>query len=317
MIESAINYKKILADIRSRAIAIAQGEWLELGALVNNILPSPLNPMILLTVATGTAVGSNSSALIDIAAIIVLADMSLRIIDDCADQDNPYALYKSIGVGQAINYAIALNTLTIRELVNIKIPTQKLASLTNGYFHSFLKVCQGQERDIKRTAKSLEEYQEIVKFKTIPAYEFAAYAGAQITSSDINLIELCSNCGTHLGWMTQILDDIESLWFPIITNSLAEAKMNFPILFGLKLDHPASQLLKQQQTTQGYDRIQLCALLDEMHVRTRLINLALDHRDRAITLLDNCVNPAGSKILRLWLDWLWRDGERLLKAKAL
>ncbi|MCA6598200.1 MAG: polyprenyl synthetase family protein [Pseudanabaena sp. M046S1SP1A06QC] len=316
MIESEIDCKQILSDIRMSAIAIAQREWLELGALVSNTLPNPLNPMILLPVATGTAVGGKSIALIDVAAIILLADLSLRIIDDCADRDNHHALYTSIGVGRSINYAIALNTLVIRELFNLKIPTQKLASLTSGYFDSFLKVCQGQDQDIKTTVESLSEYEEIVKLKTLPAYEFAAFVGAQMVSKDRNLIELCSTCGVHLGWMTQILDDIESLWFPTTKNRLKEERMTFPILFALKIDHPTSKLLEEQNALQAYDRLRVCDLLDEMGVRTRLMNLALDHRDRAIMLLESCVNPIGSKILGLWLDWLWRDGESFLKAKA-
>jgi hypothetical protein len=86
--------------------------------------------------------------------------------------------------------------------------------------------------------------------------------------------------------------------------------MTFPVLVGLTIEHPNSSLLKKLYAARNYDRDRICALLDQMDVRTRLMHLALDHRDQALKVLgDN----QGRTILKLWLDWLLRDGARLLE----
>lgn len=313
MNELSVDLIDTLVRIRKQTVAMAEGSWSELGTLIDSILPDPLNPIALLPIATGKAVDGKLDELINVAAAVVLIDGSLRIIDDCADKDNPDALYESIGVGRSVNYAMALNTIAMRELWRFPLPSDRLEGLFNNYFTSFLQVCQGQDLDINKRINSLHQYEEIVKLKTVAAYEFAAVVGARITSSEPDVIALCSNCGAHLGWMTQILDDIEALWFPITEKNLEIEKLTFPLLLGLTLDHPNAQLLEKLCYEEEFDRIQICKLLDEMDVRTRLMNLALDHRDEAIESLSGSFNPEGSTILRIWLDWLLRDGARLLE----
>ncbi|MEP0857170.1 polyprenyl synthetase family protein [Trichocoleus sp. DQ-U1] len=313
MNELSVNLIDTLVRIRNQAVAMSKGSWSELETLIDSILPDPLNPIALLPIATGKAVGGKLDELIHVAAAVVLIDGSLRIIDDCADKDNPDALYESIGVGRSVNYAMALNTIATRELWRSSLSSDMVKGLLNNYFCSFLQVCQGQDFDINKRINSLPEYQEIVKLKTVAAYEFAAVVGARIACSESNAIALCSNCGAHLGWMTQILDDIEALWFPITENSLEIEKLSFPILLGLTINHSNAHLLEKLCHEKEFDRIQICKLLDEMKVRTRLMNLALDHRDKAIESLSGSLNPEGSQILKIWLDWLLRDGARLLK----
>ena len=304
----------MLASIRSRVVMLAKGGWPALGSLVDSILPMPLDPMALLPIATCRAAGGAISESINVAVAVVLVDISLRIIDDCADMDDPEALYRSIGVGRSINYAMALSTIATCELSRSHLPANRLEELLNCYFRSFLHVCQGQDDDISKPMKTLAEYEEVVKLKTVAAYEFATRVGAHIATSDPNVIAFCSNCGIHLGWMTQILDDIEALWFPSVENSSGIEKPTFPLLFGLIIDHPNTQLLEKLRYAKNYDRTQICTLLDEMNVRSRLLNLALGHRDQAIEALTGSLNPEGGIILRLWLDWLLRDCSRLLEA---
>ncbi len=313
MNKPSLNLENTLDEIRSLAIAMAMEEWVELGSLMDEILPKPLNPFFLLSVATGKACEGSTKRLIQISAIIVLIDISLRIIDDCADRDNPNSLDRSIGFGRSINYAMALNTLATRELLKIAISNHGLEDLIQYYFNLFLRVCQGQDLDMKCNVKSLQEYQELVKIKTIPAYEFVTVIGARIASADENAIALCAKCGQHLGWMTQILDDLESLWFPVVENSREVEKKTFPVLLGLNLPHPNAKIIEQLFQRKEYERVKICNLLDDMNVRTRLMNLALDHRDEAIKSIANLPKPEGKMILNIWLDWYLGDAERLLK----
>ncbi|WP_204102736.1 MULTISPECIES: polyprenyl synthetase family protein [Spirulina sp. CCY15215] len=312
----SLNLDDALVQIRNLAIAIVKQEWLELGALIDRILPAPLNPFFLLSIATGKGCQGKSDRLIHTAALVVLLDLSLRIIDDCADGDNPNSLDQSIGMGRAINYAIALNTLATRELLNCAIANYNSSDLIDCYFSSFLRVCEGQDRDMKQNVNSLQEYQELVRLKTIPAYQFTTVVGAWVASADENAIALSAKSGIHLGWMTQILDDIESLWFPVVENIREVEKKTFPVLLGLTLEHPNAKILAEMFQQKEYNRIKICNLLDEMDVRTRLMNLALDRRDAAIQALADLPDPEGLNILQIWLDWYLRDGQHLVTSTA-
>lgn len=165
---------------------------------------------------------------------------------------------------------------------------------------------------MRKSATTLPEYEGIVRLKTVAAYEFATGVGARLATSDSNAADLACQCGTHLGWMIQILDDIEALWFPIQGQDTVIERRTYPVLFGLTMSHPRRPALQQLSELKSFDRVQMCRVLDEMNVRPTLLNLALDHRDKAVQLLEAAPDPEGSAILRLWLDWLLRDGARLL-----
>ena len=60
----SIDLTDVLSHIRTRAVAMADGGWPELGALIHSILPDPLNPVVLLSIATGNAVGGKTKDLI-------------------------------------------------------------------------------------------------------------------------------------------------------------------------------------------------------------------------------------------------------------
>ncbi|HLZ30191.1 MAG TPA: polyprenyl synthetase family protein [Chloroflexota bacterium] len=306
-----LDLQEVLCSIRLRAVAGAGADWTELGSLVDRILPQPLNPMALLPIATGRACGGDIGDLIPVAAATLMVDSALRILDDCADDDNPRALHLSIGVARAANFAVALNAVATRELTRTQLPTERLDGLLQTYFRSFLSVCHGQDRDMTQAFDGLAQYEQAVKLKTLAAYEFAALAGGLVASADPHGLARCSECGLHLGWMAQILDDVEALWFPV-AGQPPEMKKTFPALLGASIEHPnARQVQQLLQATDG-DATRMCGLLDDMHVRTILLSSALDHRDKAIHALQGTGHPEGETLLKLWLASLWGDGARLL-----
>ncbi|MBN2147580.1 MAG: polyprenyl synthetase family protein [Anaerolineales bacterium] len=302
-----LDIRLILAHIRLCCLALCQQEWLALAEIADALLPDPLDPIALIPIATGCASGSPPiDDLEQAAAALLLVSLSLRIADDCADQDNPNALYQEIGLGRAVNAALAFNAIGAREFSHHN-------QITGFYNHAFLQVCRGQDADIAQFVDSLADYEQIVRHKTVAAYEFAAALGAHIATTDPAIIARCSQCGVHLGWMAQILDDIETLWFPETESPTEFKKTAFPILLGLSIDHPNAKLLGEIIHTQEYDRTRICELLDDMDVRARLIHTALDHRDAALTTLRGAPHPEGADILNLWLNWLLRDAARLIE----
>ena len=152
MTEISFPLNEALAEIRARCLALAQREWAELGDLVDSILPDPLDPIALVPLATGRAVGAELQDLERAAVPLVLENTALRIVDDCADQDDPDALYTSIGLGRAMNAALALHTISAREFSRMPLlQDEGLAA----YYRAFLRVCRGQDRDMDERADSL------------------------------------------------------------------------------------------------------------------------------------------------------------------
>jgi geranylgeranyl diphosphate synthase type I len=306
------NLAGVLKEVRLQAVVLAQKAWPELGIIVDTALPEPMDPVALLPVATGIACGAEIGELIPVAATVIVAGLGLRILDDCADQDNPDALYLSIGSGRAMNAAAALCTVAACALSQTQLPRDRRECLISDYFSAFLQVCQGQDQEARGRARTLSEYQQVVKAKTVAAYEFAAVAGARIATADPASIARSKACGTNLGWMQQILDDIEALWFPEGPSDLSYGCLTFPVLYGLSIEHARAHELSRLCSTNAYNEEQICALLDEMDVRRKLMTLALDYRDNALASLGPPLHSHGPTILKLWLDWLFRDGERLL-----
>jgi geranylgeranyl pyrophosphate synthase len=302
----------LLADVRREAVALSRDAWPELGALVDAALPEPMDPVALIPVASGLACGAEPEGLVPAAAAIVLAAVALRVVDDCADRDNPAALDLAIGPGRAINAAVALGTVSARALGRLPLPAKRREGLVEAHAAALLRVCQGQDHELNAPVATLDDYRSLVRAKTVAAYEFAAAAGAMVATSDMLAQARCRGCGAHLGWLTQILDDVEALWFPDGPDDLSLGRLTFPLLHGLSLDHPLAPALRGLFWPNEPDPPRVRELLDRMQVRRDLLSQALDHRDEALAALAPPLDPRGQALLRLWLDWLFRDGERLL-----
>jgi geranylgeranyl diphosphate synthase type I len=247
-----------------------------------------------------------------VAAVVVVAALALRIVDDCADGDNPHALYHRIGTGRAVNAATALAMAALQGLRAIPFPTGEAPFAQEQFMQAFLRVCAGQDHEMIQRPESLDDYCTIVQAKTVAAFEFAAWVGARRAVADEMLLARCQGCGTHLGWMIQMLDDIEALWFPDGPSDLSLGRLTFPVLYGLTLDHPAATTLATLCRDAPYDVPRMNALLDEMEVRRHLMSHALDHRDQALVALAAPLASSGRTLLEHWLNWLYRDGARLL-----
>lgn len=306
MTQPDLHLPQVLAEVRQQAVDLGQSAWSELGTLVDTLLPDPMEPTALLPICTGMACGASCEQLVQPTAALVIMAASLRILDDCADEDNPDALYLSVGMGRAAHAAAALS------LVSAGTFAGSGTFLLEAYLQSYLRICQGQEEDIRGTARTLEAYCKVVESKTVVAFEFAALTGAWLSSSDELAITRCRQCGVHLGWMTQILDDIEALWFPDSYSDLDCGRLTYPVLYGMEIDHHQAPLLRELCAMEVYNTKQICAVLDNMGVRHHLISLALDHRDSALKMLDAPLHGSGQSILQIWLDWVFRDVRYLL-----
>ena len=313
MTKTLLNLKGTLEDVRNYSIKLVKKDWSDLGSDMDYLMANPMDPMALLPVATGSSYGAKLDDLIHVASIVSLAGTALRIFDDCADKDSTNALYLSTGIGRAIHVATGLSMIATRSILQMPIPIDRRNNFIDDYFHAFLQVCKGQDRDIDCIASTLSEYQQVVREKTIAAYEFAAIAGTYMATSDSYAMTCSKECGAHLGWIQQILDDMEAFWFPDGSNDVSDKEYNtFPVLYGLSLNDPHVANLQLLCSSNERDSDQIRAILDKMDVRRKLMTLALNHRDHAISILESAPHPGCHEILRHLLDWQFRDGDRLL-----
>ncbi len=312
-----INLVDVLSQIRKRMLAVSHAAWPTLAKLLDSQLADPLSPFALLPIATGLAVGASLEVSIRATAALLLSEQSLRIVDDCADGEAKGSLHASIGMGRAMNVAQALQCLGHHELALLPLPARRLKALTAQAAKAQLEVCRGQDLDMQAVAQTLAEYQAVVEHKTVSAYEFFALAGAMVGTDKPHLLDACARCGAELGWMAQILNDIAAVWFPKSGEEGELRKPSFPVLFGLSLPHKEAESLAVLHREKSRDRERICALLDAMDVRRKLLGIALDHRDRALCALAPAdsvtvgvlspLSPDGAELLRVWLDWLFQD----------
>ncbi len=307
-----LNLLGLLDEIRCQAIDWAKHGWVDLGSIVDEILPEPLDPSALLPIATGSACGTDRDLSIRLSAAMVLIALVLRIVDDSADRDNPDALYRSVGVDRSLNAALSLSAIVTHQLLRLPLLPHRHDRLLDHYFHSLMQVCSGQDQDIRHLSTQLSGYRKVVNAKTVSAYKFAAASSAYVGTDDVDKISKCEACGSSLGWMIQILDDIEAMWFPDGPSDLLCGRLTFPVFYGFSLEVPQSQDLKRLCLDPRLNHTEILALLDEMQVRASLIQLALDYRDQALDSLGSPMHPIGQQMLETWLNWLWRDGKRLL-----
>lgn len=329
MNRAKIDVAALLAEIRGLAVEQAARAWPQLGALVDGALSLPLGPFALLPVCTGIACGASLDLLKPAAACVSLAALALRIVDDCADGDNPHALYVDNGLGRTVNAAAALSMVALQELTQLPFPVPQTPhsppqsypvlpmSVGDAYLQAFLQVCAGQDGDLRAEVQTLEEYCALVEAKTVAAYRFAAWLGGRCAGSEESVLLRAATCGMHLGWMMQMLDDIEALWFPGGPSDLALGRLTFPPLYGLTMshgtvDHTAVDELAALCQAPPFAEARIRQLLDEMGVRPLLMSHALDHRDAALASLASPLLPLGRDLLQHWLNWVLRDGERLL-----
>jgi len=278
---------------------------------VDGALSEPVDAVAALPVACGLACGGSDrmDALVPVGAVVVLVGLSLRVIDDLADDDDECALDRAIGIGRAANAASALQAIAMRAVGAVPAPTVRLEAMRAAITDAVVEIARGQDVDMAEGAESLAAYREVVARKTVSAYVLAAELGALAVTIEEERLARARTCGAHVGWMAQILDDLEGLWFPADGDDLARERMTFPALHGLR-EGRAAVLEAHAQGPSARPRLR--ALLDGMGVRRELMTAVLDHRDAALSSLGPPLDPAGLTVLQPWLDWTLRDAGELL-----
>jgi geranylgeranyl pyrophosphate synthase len=185
--------------------------WPELRDLVEELFGDALIPEVILPLAACKAAGGEAKDAVHVSAALVAAASSLRILDDLEDQDRPDRLWNQVGPARAWNYAAALQSMSFDVLAQASLAPDLVHSIISTFTDAFLHVAYGQDRDLIGDTRSIEAYWATVAEKVAYAYATACTAGAMIATDNRDLIRACGDFGFHLGFVIQVVNDMESI----------------------------------------------------------------------------------------------------------
>lgn len=303
--------REALAAVRSVVVSAAPSFWPEFGQVLDELLPAPLPPYVMIPLAMTRAAGGTLQQGVPFAAAWTLIGTGVRILDDCADQDSPRAVHVERGMGRALNLGTAM--LTLAGLMLRQLPAHQ-GSIFDDYLFTSMRVWAGQDRDMRGGLMTGAEYLRLVDDKTGCAFAFAASAGARMATNDEGIAEHCRRSGHHVGVMLQLLDDLEACWFPESQSDLAQGKLTFPIWLALEQDTPESAELRAlvQAPAPAVQEARILELLDALDIRRAMLWAALDERDRALDAIGMCHEPEGRALLQIYMDHVFRDVTEML-----
>lgn len=304
---------RALGAIRRGLVERGPPSWPDLGRRLDGLLPNPLPAYALLPVATCRAAGGTLDDVLPVARAWVLTATSIRILDDCADRDERGALHEQIGVGAAANLAVAFLMHGAAQLEEIPDPDARRAVVAD-FHRAFLQTCRGQSRDIEGRADSLDDYLRLVEHKTGCGFAFAGSAGVRVVSERQPWVSAGAACGYHIGFLLQLLDDLEACTLAGGRSDLARGKPGFPVWFALAR-HPSSRPVLEgclRGPVSPREEAAILAWLESVDIRRYVVWSALEERDLARASLSALPDPSGLALLDVYLASLLQDVSGLL-----
>lgn len=311
----ALDLPALLGRVRARALAALPPEWPALREMVDSHLPDPMDPHVSLPIATALAVGASPGECVPFAASWALIALAVRILDDCIDQDNPQALSQTVGLGRAINAGSGLLLHATAMLRRLPFPVRRVHLMLDEYWEMAVTVHAGQDDDIASRVTTLEQYEQLVERKTIGPFGFAAAGGAMMHTDDFRAVDACRRCGRAVGYLLQVLDDVEALWFPDGPSDLELGKLTYPVLLGLAREPAPQGALRALLADRPLDLVRIRGALDALALRQHLVEEALRARDEALSHLPAGSDTPAARVLSAWLDHIFRGVSALLPRK--
>jgi geranylgeranyl diphosphate synthase type I len=288
--------------------------WPELSQVVNWLIGDQLIPEAILPLASCKAVGGDARNAIHVSAALTAAATSLRVLDDLEDQDRPSALWNQVGTARTWNYAAAFQSMSFDLLGQAPLEPHRAHQIISAFIDMYLHMTYGQDRDIIGNTRSIEDYWATVAEKIAYGYATGCAVGAMVATDKTDLIKACRDFGFHLGFVIQIVNDLQSIWSPRGVTDLKQGKVTLPLLYGLTTDHPKRDelaiLTRDGKIAPHEERIK--EILDSIDTKSFLIWTALTERDRALQAISLCPDSEGRQALEAYVTGLFGDIEPLM-----
>ena len=258
------------------------------------------------------------------AALELIHNFSL-IHDDIQDEDlerrHQPTVWSVWGQPQALTAGNAMRSLadlTVLRLTRCGVSPEKAVGasllLTNGY----LEMTMGQCADLSfegRLDIGLDDYLQMVAWKTGALIRCGMEMGALIASDDPDEVGAFSRCGSRLGRAFQIRDDLLGIWGDedatgkSVGNDIRRKKKSFPVVYAMGVaPGPAREKLREAYSRETLDDDcvhDVLGVLDDLKVWEHAERLTREQADLALKEVDSVSMPSWARDeIRLLAEFL-------------
>ena len=278
-----------------------------------------LRPILLLMCHEASG-GQWEDALPAAVAVELLHNFSL-IHDDIQDKSpqrhNRPTVWTIWGIANAINAGDAMFTHAYQALSSLSnnFSSEKVLSVWRRFNETNLELTRGQHLDMQfetRNDVTVEEYLSMIQGKSAALLSACSAMGANLATTDPDVIQNFADFGLNLGLAFQIRDDILGIWGdPEITGKSAATdilskKKSLPILYGLQESEDFTAIFAQETIAQSDVQPSIDAL-DAIGAREYTQKQEQRYYQTAMEALDSAnPNPAGRENLTTLIDFLFQ-----------
>ncbi len=223
-----------------------------------------LRPILLLMCHEASG-GEWQEALPAAVAVELLHNFSL-IHDDIQDKSpqrhNRPTVWTIWGIANAINAGDAMFTHAYQALSTLSnnFSSEKVLSVWQRFNETNLELTRGQHLDMQfetRNDVTVDEYLSMIQGKSAALLSACAAMGANLATTDSDIVQSYAEFGLNLGLAFQIRDDILGIWGdPEVTGKSAATdilskKKSLPILYGLQVSADFREMFAQDTIEQS------------------------------------------------------------------
>lgn len=261
------------------------------------------------------AAGGKWQEAVPVAASLELVHNFSLIHDDVEDSSVTRRHRRTVwavwGIAQAINAGDAMFTLArsaVHGLAEQGTPADVVLAILRRIEETSLALCEGQHLDMAFEdcpTVTLEDYMSMIEGKTAALLACAAETGALVGGGMRGPHADFREFGRQLGLAFQMVDDILGIWGdPAVTgkpaaDDLRSRKKTLPILHALAVleardDDRLAQILARPKLSEADVRTAI-ACLEEADARRYTDELATEHTERALAVLDRAAEPSAAR----------------------
>lgn len=302
------------SNVKNCLLAALPEEWVGLYQIAADWYNEPFTPEIALPLAACQAVGGSAAQASSVAASLLASAISMRILDDVQDQDNPNALWALIGNGRAFNFAFVFQTVAFKILQEAELEPEAAKRVRKAIIDGFLFTAAGQDRDLAQLTDTIEDYYLTIELKTATPYATAVAVGAAVHTNNEAQLQACRDFGHHLGMAAQILNDYNGIWGDEGAKDLQDGKITLPLLYGLQTENAyrntLTNFVQRREIHVFSDKIRY--LLELIETPAFLWNEAIKHRQMALDAIATLPDEQGKAALEACFTHMFVDIDRVL-----
>lgn len=182
------------------------------------------------------AVGEDEKVTIPAVAAMGCLQKSIIYVDDVLDNE-PDALYRTMGAGRVANFAMGLQAVSVLLLNRCPVAVERRAAAQQTLARLALQTAAGQELDVQNIQDEAA-YWRLVQRKSVPYYAEGFRLGAQLGGATRSQEKLLAELGGLFGEIIQIHDDLEDAFAVPAKPDWQRRQNNLLILYGVTAESP-------------------------------------------------------------------------------